>query len=114
MNSNWRYFVVKDDDVFLSSSVFLMNFKLENFSCEPVTETKIGFKNRGNRLKCEHGSGNCHHFTVFLNIGSFVGVKWVLNISVREATFYSVEVRQLSERQVVDFKRIVELESLAI
>ena len=37
----------------------------------------------------------------------------MLNISVREATFYSVEVRQLSERQVVDFKRIIETDSFS-
>jgi hypothetical protein len=114
MNCNWGNFVIEDDDVFLCSGVFLMYFDLENFCCEPVAETKIGFENRGYSLKCKHRSGDCRDLAIFLHIGSLVCVKRMLYIGVREATFYSVEVCQRTERQVVDFKRIVELESLAI
>lgn len=92
MDCNWGYFVVEDDDVFLCCGVFLMDFELKNFSCEPIPETKIGFKNRGYSLKCKHGSGDCLYLAIFLNIDSLVGVKRVLYISVREATLDSVEV----------------------
>ena len=38
----------------------------------------------------------------------------MLYVSVWKATFYSVEVRQLTKRQVVDFKRIVEHDSFTV
>jgi hypothetical protein len=91
--------------------MLLMDFQLEDLSCEPVAKTKIRFENRWNRLDCKHRlqlvSAN-----FFLVSHIFIAIKRVLDVGVRESSFDAFESLLGAERQVVNLVRIVKFDTL--